>query len=216
MKIGLCGAQGTGKTTLAKAYSEASGVPYIDAKVGEFLSDIGVDLSRSDMPIVERMKAQLMVARHIASITEAPGLHRTGFITDRTPIDVMAYSHDIAVPHHRNDEVLELYAKIHMVCLDAAAENFNLCLMLRPGVKLSSKDHCRNQRASLQPFYVNHIDMLMTSMIMSFSKKVGDGSLSRFALMQDDVIDLELRLDALREIVGGIALNSVMKCEPCH
>lgn len=101
MKIGLCGAQGTGKTTLAKAYSEVSGIPYIDAKVGDFLNEIGVDLSRSDMPIVERMKAQLMVAGHIASITEAPDLLKTGFIIDRTPIDVMAYTHDIAVPHYK-------------------------------------------------------------------------------------------------------------------
>ncbi len=96
MKIGLCGAQGTGKTTLAKAYSEVSGIPYIDAKVGDFLNEIDVDLSRSDMPIVERMKAQLMVAGHIASITEAPDLLKTGFIIDRTPIDVMAYTPHIA------------------------------------------------------------------------------------------------------------------------
>ncbi|HHC4305713.1 MULTISPECIES: AAA family ATPase [Klebsiella] len=216
MKIGLCGAQGTGKTTLAKAYSEASGIPYLDAKVGDYLSDIGVDLSRDDMPVVERMKVQLMVAGHIASITEAPGLHKTGFIIDRTPIDVMAYTHDIAAKHYKNDEVLELYAQTHMVCLDAAAMNFNLCLMLRPGVQLSPQDHCRKQRASLQPFYVNHINMLMASMILSFSQKViGDG-LSRFAFMRDDVIDLDLRVSALDEIVGSIASNSVMKCEPCH
>lgn len=216
MKIGLCGAQGTGKTTLAKAYSEVSGIPYIDAKVGDFLNEIGVDLSRSDMPIVERMKAQLMVAGHIASITEAPDLLKTGFIIDRTPIDVMAYTHDIAVPHYKNDEVLELYAQTHMVCLDAVSENFNLCLMLRPGVQLSSQDHYRKQRASLQPFYVNHIDMLMVSMIMSFSTKVVAGSLSRFAFMQDDVVDLSLRVDALEDIVRNIALNSVTKREPCH
>ena len=58
--------------------------------------------------------------------------------------------------------------------------------------------------------------MLMASMILSFSQKViGDG-LSRFAFMRDDVIDLELRVSALDEIVGSIASNSVMKCEPCH
>lgn len=92
MKIGLCGAQGTGKTTLAKAYSEMSGIPYIDAKVGDFLKEIGVDLSRSDMPIVERMKAQLMVAGHIASITEGqvstrPGLSSIALLSTswRTP-----------------------------------------------------------------------------------------------------------------------------------
>ena len=216
MKIGLCGAQGTGKTTLAKAYSEMSGIPYIDAKVGDFLKEIGVDLSRSDMPIVERMKAQLMVAGHIASITEGPGLHKTGFIIDRTPIDVMAYTHDIAVQNYKNDDVLELYAQTHMVCLDAVSGNFNLCLMLRPGVQLSSQDHDRKQRASLQPFYVNHIDMLMASMIMSFSTKVVGGTLSRFAFMQNDVIDLKSRVSALDGVVSDIALNSVAKREPLH
>ena len=53
-------------------------------------------------------------------------------------------------------------------------------------------------------------------MIMSFSTKVVAGSLSRFAFMQDDVVDLSLRVDALEDIVRNIALNSVTKREPCH
>lgn len=216
MKIGLCGAQGTGKTTLAKAYSEAFGIPYIDAKVGDFLRDIGVDLSRNDMPIVERMKAQLMVAGHIASITEAPGLSKTGFITDRTPIDVMAYTHDIAAPHYKNDEVMELYAQTKMVCTETTVENFNLSLMIRPGVPLTEDDHQRQQRGSLDPFYVNHMDILMSSFILSFSKLPNRGMLSRFAFMKDEVIDLDLRIESLVEVVNTIAADSTHSCEPLH
>ena len=172
MKIGLRGAQGTGKTTLAKAYSDGIGIPYLDAKVGDYLSDIGVDLSRDDMPVVERMKVlKLMVAGHIASITEGARSAQ-----DRVYHRSHADRRHGVYPRHcsqtlQNDEVLELYAQTHMVCLDAAAMNFNLCLMLRPGVQLSPQDHCRKQRASLQPFYVNHINMLMASMILSFSQR---------------------------------------------
>lgn len=216
MKIGLCGAQGTGKTTLAKAYSEASGVPYIDAKVGDFLRDIGVDLSRSDMPIVERMKAQLMVAGHIASITEAPGLSKTGFITDRTPIDVMAYTHDIAAPHYKNDEVVELYDQTKMVCAETIIENFNLCMIIRPGVPLTEDDHQRQQRGSLNPFYVNHMDILMSSLILSFSKLPNRGVLSRFASMKSEIIDLDLRVESLVGIVNKITTDAASSCVPLH
>ncbi|EMJ3744422.1 AAA family ATPase [Klebsiella grimontii] len=216
MKIGLCGAQGTGKTTLAKAYSEATGIPYIDAKVGDFLRGVGVDLSRDDIPVIERMKAQLMVVGHIASTIEAPGLSKTGFITDRTPIDVMAHTHDIAAPHYKNDEVMELYAQTRMVCTETTIENFNLSLILRPGVPLTEEDHQRQQRGSLNPFYVSHMDMLMSSFILSFSKLPNRGMLSRFAFMKDEVIDLALRVESLAEVVNTIATDSGHSCEPIH
>lgn len=216
MKIGLCGAQGSGKTTLAKAYSEAKGVPYIDAKVGDFLRGIGVDLLRDDIPIIERMKAQFMVAEHIASIIHAPGLSKTGFITDRTPIDVMAHTHDIAAPYYKNDEVMELYAQTRKVCTETTFENFNLCLILRPGVPLTKEDYKRQQRGSLNPFYVNHMDMLMSSFIVSFSKLPHRGVLSRFAFMEDDVIDLDLRVQSLAQVVNTIATDSGLSCKPIH
>lgn len=168
------------------------------------------------IPVIERMKAQLMVAGHIASIIEAPGLSKTGFITDRTPIDVMAHTHDIAAPHYKNDEVMELYTQTHMVCTETTIANFNLSLILRPGVPLTEEDHQRKQRGSLNPFYVNHMDMLMSSFILSFSKLPNRGMLSRFAFMKDEVIDLDLRVESLTEVVNTIATDSEHSCEPIH
>ncbi|HHT4259173.1 TPA: AAA family ATPase [Klebsiella variicola] len=216
MKIGLCGAQGSGKTTMAKALSERAGIPYIDAGVGTFLSDVGIDLANDTMPIVERMKIQLLVAGHIASLTEGPGLNSTGFVIDRTPIDVMAYTHDLAAPHYQNPEVMAVYDQIRLVCEESIRENFNLTILLRPGVELTDKDRKRDQRASLDPFYVRHIDMLMSSIIFEFTSEADLGHLSKFAMMNRDVLDLNMRVDSAIEAYNTLTDEVRPIYEPCH
>nr|EKV4523900.1 dephospho-CoA kinase [Klebsiella pneumoniae] len=41
-RIGITGAQGSGKTTLAKFIDEHYGIPYVDAGVGALMTRLGV------------------------------------------------------------------------------------------------------------------------------------------------------------------------------
>lgn len=41
-RIGITGAQGSGKTTLAKYIDAHYGIPYVDAGVGKLMSSLGV------------------------------------------------------------------------------------------------------------------------------------------------------------------------------
>ena len=41
-RIGITGAQGSGKTTLAKYIDKHYGIPYVDAGVGSLMSRLGV------------------------------------------------------------------------------------------------------------------------------------------------------------------------------
>ncbi|HGG8793885.1 TPA: AAA family ATPase, partial [Enterobacter hormaechei subsp. hoffmannii] len=41
-RIGITGAQGSGKTTLARYIDAHYGIPYVDAGVGKLMSSLGV------------------------------------------------------------------------------------------------------------------------------------------------------------------------------
>ncbi|HID5575012.1 TPA: AAA family ATPase, partial [Klebsiella pneumoniae] len=89
-RIGITGAQGSGKTTLAKFIDEHYGITYVDAGVGALMTRLGVNLG-DPMPLFERLQVQMEVARHIELVTRGA----EGFVIDRTPADVMAYTLDL-------------------------------------------------------------------------------------------------------------------------
>ncbi|HHQ6162879.1 TPA: AAA family ATPase, partial [Enterobacter hormaechei subsp. hoffmannii] len=154
-RIGITGAQGSGKTTLARYIDAHYGIPYVDAGVGKLMSSLGVKVGER-LPLYERLQVQMEIARHIEMITRGV----EGFVIDRTPADVMAYTLDL-VGQTNEDRCIELALDIEQFCHKAAISNFNAIAGLRPGVELSSKDLARPQRGSLDRLYVARIDALM-------------------------------------------------------
>ncbi|EOW9031436.1 AAA family ATPase, partial [Cronobacter malonaticus] len=88
-RIGITGAQGSGKTTLAKFIDRHYGIPYVDAGVGKLMSELGVKVGEQ-LPLYERLQVQMEIAKHIELITRG----MEGFVIDRTPLDVVAYTLD--------------------------------------------------------------------------------------------------------------------------
>ncbi|MDV5678127.1 AAA family ATPase [Klebsiella pneumoniae] len=89
-RIGITGAQGSGKTTLARYIDAHYGIPYVDAGVGKLMSSLGVKVGER-LPLYERLQVQMEIVRHIEMITRGV----EGFVIDRTPADVMAYTLDL-------------------------------------------------------------------------------------------------------------------------
>ncbi|HFN0625096.1 TPA: AAA family ATPase, partial [Escherichia coli] len=129
-RIGITGAQGSGKTTLAKYIDKHYGIPYVDAGVGSLMSRLGVRVGES-MPLYERLQIQMEIAKHIELLTRGV----EGFVIDRTPADVMAYTLDL-VGHTNEDRCIELALDIEKFCHKTAISNFNAIAGLRPGVAL--------------------------------------------------------------------------------
>ncbi len=87
MKIGLTGAQGSGKTTLAEHFAKNNGYNFIKTDIGSVLKRNKMNLQETEMSLLDRLVLQLEIAEHVAEVIEsAPGYT----IFDRTVVDVYA------------------------------------------------------------------------------------------------------------------------------
>ena len=103
MKIGLCGTMSVGKTTLVKALQELP--EFIDynfaTERSKYLNDLGIPLNTDST-----LKGQtVFLAERCAE------LMNNDIITDRTVIDVMAFTMNAKSIGHYDKEVFESYAK---------------------------------------------------------------------------------------------------------
>ena len=84
----LCGAHRTGKTTLAKAFSNYSGMPFVQTGASHVFADMGLD-PKVDYPLEVRLDIQKRILESFEK--QCSSVKTKHFITDRTPIDFMAY-----------------------------------------------------------------------------------------------------------------------------
>ncbi|EPD3399319.1 TPA: AAA family ATPase [Klebsiella oxytoca] len=193
-RIGITGAQGSGKTTLAKFIDKHYGIPYVDAGVGALMTRLGVNVG-DPMPLFERLQVQMEVARHIELVTRGA----EGFVIDRTPADVMAYTLDL-VGQSNDQRCIDLALEIERFCHKTALSNFNAIAGLRPGVNLRAEDYERAQRGSLDRLYVARIDSLMCGELTKINSLAKSGDLQVFVL-SETCISVDARARSIMRVI---------------
>ena len=88
LKIGICGAHGTGKTTLAKEVHKLFGTPIITNLMRAFWVENGV----ADFEKLPKDIRTIFQKESLLKQIEAEESYDTGFITDRTVLDQIAYT----------------------------------------------------------------------------------------------------------------------------
>ena len=152
MSIGLAGSHRTGKSTLARLVAKRSGIPFIKTTTTEVFTQLGLHpAARFDFA------TRLAVQRRILQAYEdAWHKAREPFITDRTPIDLLAYTFaDIQGNTVVNDDELELYVAD---CFAATNRFFKSLILVQPGIPLIFA----TGKAALNKAYIEHINMLIT------------------------------------------------------
>ncbi len=149
--IGLCGSHRTGKTTLAKEVARKTGLEFVQTSTSEVFLQNGLNPSEP-MDFNTRIWIQNKVVSAAEEVWRAV---QGRFITDRTPIDMMAYTlADIDGTSSVDFFALEKYLD-H--CFQVTDSLFSHLVILQPAIPLVHEEG----KAALNRAYMEHLNILM-------------------------------------------------------
>ncbi|MCP9494360.1 MAG: ATP-binding protein [Pyrinomonadaceae bacterium MAG19_C2-C3] len=187
--IGLAGSHRTGKSTLARVIAKRSGIPFIKTTTTEVFARLGLDPA-AKMDFATRLNVQRRILRVYQETWQSAHLARQPFITDRTPVDLLAYTFaDIQGGTVVNDDELELYVAD---CFAVTNRFFKSLVLVQPGIPLIYAAG----KAALNKAYIEHINTLIIGFCHHARLAVSVQVLPR------EMTDLETRIEAIRTISG--------------
>lgn len=179
--IGLTGPHRCGKTTLAKAYSEAEKVPFVQTSASGVFKQMGLS-PKADYSLDTRIEIQENI---LTALTEQWRSAGEGiYITDRTPIDLMAYTLADVPREPLPDATQERLTKYMNNCRRVLNENFSVIVLMQQGIHLVDEV----DKAPIGQGYMDHIKHLMWGIAAS------NEVLSHQFYMPKRTIDLQERV----------------------
>ncbi|MDM8517703.1 AAA family ATPase [Desulfobacterales bacterium HSG16] len=180
-RIGLCGSHRTGKTTLAVAVAKKFGIPFVKTDTSRVFAENGLHPS-DPMDFKTRIRIQHLVVNAASEVWSSVS---GAFITDRTPIDMMAYTlADIQGQTDVDFKELEGYID-H--CFDETDKFFSHLAIIQPAIPLVYEEG----KAALNLAYMEHLNILIIGLCQDKRLSADSAVLSR------EIINLKLRIAAL-------------------
>lgn len=183
MNIGMCGAHRTGKTTLAMELSQLTGKQFVRTRVTEIFKQHGLHAAQ-DMDFETRLNIQYRI---LEACEEDWQKAEADFITDRTPVDFLAYTlGDIQGKTTVNYESFDTYFNR---CIDLSNRLFHTLIVLQPGIPLTEAEG----KAALNKAYIEHINSLIIG--LCHDQRVN----SRIITVERGVIEFDERIRLISE-----------------
>lgn len=195
MLIGISGAHGCGKTTLAKEFALRSGLEYLPASVNEMAKSAGYAHGSVSLSLTERIDLQwVMLGAFRKFLAKCPA----DCITDRTPLDVAAYTlaeigmhSDKTVSAASLDSVPELVKEAQQL----TKAHFQHVMLLRP---LPSYEAIEGKRPPANKAFQMHYQYLLEGLAFaahvgrpfSISMALSNSLNERLSMLTDDVADV--------------------------
>jgi len=136
--IGLCGAHGTGKTTLAIALSQSLGIPYVSIDVSSVFLEHGFHPS-DKLDIRTRLFLQQKILEKAESIWL--DIDEPSFICDRTPLDMAAYLlADVGngeLDQHTQTEIMNYL----QACFNVTIQYFDKIVLIPPAIPFVEREY---------------------------------------------------------------------------
>lgn len=166
---------------MAEAISRRAGVPFVKTGTSEVFRECGLDPSKP-MDFNKRLWIQHKILDAAETIWDA---ERSQFITDRTPLDMAAYTlADIlgctAVDFNGLEEYLSR-------CFQATNKFFKMLVLIQPGIPLVHEEG----KAALNEGYLEHLNFLILGLCNDERVK------SEFLCLPREVKSIEDRIDSI-------------------
>ena len=189
----LAGSHRTGKTTLAKAFSENTGVLFVQTTASQVFADMGLN-PKIDYPMRIRLDIQKKILESFEK--QCRKYARQPFITDRTPIDFAAYMlADIQRGGNISDPLSKEIVKYVDDCISVANSIFPILIVVQPGIPLI--EEVGKAPASLP--YMEHLNYLIMGLVNSETVESATFYISR------DITGIEDRVECIK--------TSILKAE---
>ncbi|MDK1290183.1 AAA family ATPase [Pseudoalteromonas umbrosa] len=206
-RIGLTGAQRTGKTTLAEKYSEATGLPFISTQASQTLASVGFNSEATyHNDFTARLDAQNYLLDHADKQWSA---HSGGFITDRTPMCMAAYTlADIVATTELSEQHYTRLIQYIDRCKLITMKHFDLLVNVKrnPAITLTEKAGS----APAKPHHILHVETLLSSLLSELRVPTDGEPTIRHAILSGDTEQgLCTQLDGLAEHNQTNALGSL-------
>jgi len=188
LKIGLCGSHRTGKTTLAEAISLQQQIPFIKTNTSIVFEQHGLHPA---MPM--DFKTRLWIQhRIIEAAVEVWQAEQGAFVTDRTPIDFMAYTlAEIQGATEVEFAKLEAYLE-H--CFEVTHQFFTRLAVLQPAIPLVYEPG----KAALNRAYIEHLNIIIQGLCRDERLKCS------VIIIKRNLISIENRV---RTVLNGLMVN---------
>ena len=186
--LGLCGAHRTGKTTLAIAISSHLNIPFVRTTTSQVFAQLGLDPAE---PM--DFQTRLFVQNHVLDAAEQVWQESASpFISDRTPIDMIAYT--IGDIQGKTDVDFDLLSQYIDRCFASTNQFFQNLAIIQPGIPLVYEEG----KATLNAAYIEHINVLVIGLCSDRRLKTNVFCNARNA------INLETRILNILEHFGEI------------
>jgi hypothetical protein len=181
IKIGLSGSHRTGKTTLALAIAQKKHIAFIKTDTHAVFKQQGLHPA-APMDFNTRLEIQHQV---LAAAVQAWQVETNDFITDRTPLDFIAYTlADIQGTTAVDFAALTTYITR---CFEVTNQFFNLLVVLQPAIPLVDEPG----KAALNPAYMEHLNVIIQGLCHH------DYLCCPAIILKKDILHLEERMAAV-------------------
>jgi hypothetical protein len=157
MRIGLCGAHRTGKTTLATQVAEQLGIMQVKSSVSSIAAsyNFNMDTDRRDNPLFARMQRQILV-----TLCDSYG-GKTRFVSDRTPLDAAAYLLCDVQADNGDDEWRQMVQDYTSKALAATEMFFDAIILVPPAIPFDPMDG----KPGANPAYQEHLHLVCAGLL---------------------------------------------------
>jgi hypothetical protein len=177
--IGLSGSHRTGKTTLAESLAKRLELPFVPSVSGSVFKRMGLSPSVKMSPPT-RLRVQWAILEESKLALSA---HRSGFVTDRTPLDFMAYllcsQCAGAAPQEIDTEMMRYVRE----CYDAL-EQFKHLVVVQPGLPIVDAPN----KAAPNPALMESLNALVIGLGMDARTS------KRLVVMPRECVELQTRI----------------------